>query len=115
MTGASRAAVGQALGHGRRVAGLLRAALRSLPPEAELSLDELPWVARLDETNVRLFIDEYASAYAAALEGGDWQRLDDLLGEWQATAEALDDPELVRLFGEGHVSTEERVPLDYPE
>jgi hypothetical protein len=106
---------GQSRGHGQRIAALLRVALQALPPAAELALDELPWLVNLDEPNARQFIEEYASAYSAALESGEWQALDDLLGEWHATAEAFADPELVHLLAGPSLPPNDRVPLDYPE
>jgi len=97
------------------VAALLRAAARSLPPSAVLSLKELPWLRQLDAENRSLFVEEYAATYAAALENGDWQPLDDLVGEWQATAEALGDEGLRELLAHDALPSSERVPLPYPE
>jgi hypothetical protein len=58
-------------------------------------------------------LEEYASAFETALDGGRWGEVDDLLGEWQATAEALADPELRRLLEEAPTRGE-RLPLEYP-
>lgn len=100
--------------HGQRVAGLLRAVAGLAPLPAGRTLGDLPWLQTLDEEHLRRFLEEYAEAYQQALVTDDWRRLDDMLGEWEATAEALRDPELRRLLQEERLPAHERVRLEYP-
>ncbi len=78
------------------------------------AVEELPWLGLLDEEHLSRFLEEYAAAYQQALDTRDWQSLDDFVGEWAATAEALSDPELRRLLQAEDLDTSKRLPLDYP-
>jgi hypothetical protein len=82
--------------------------------DATPALSDLPWLVVLDRENLRLFLGEYATAYRSALDTGSSEELNDLLKEWEATAQALADPELRRLLAEERLPGTERVPLDYP-
>ena len=103
--------------HGHLVASLLSSVTTGSPPrlsESTPALKDIPWLRSLDRENLRTFLTEYAAAYQAALDKNSSEELDTLLKEWEATAEALTDPELRRLLDSDQLPTAKRVALDYP-
>jgi hypothetical protein len=60
------------------------------------SSDVLPWVEYLDENERREFLQEFINAIKLAIAGDDWDSLENLLDDWRATAETLQDKSAVR-------------------
>lgn len=100
--------------HGRGLTLLLQAVAEQVQPAPALARKELPWLQMLDREHLRRFLGEYADAYRSALDTGEWQSLDELLGDWEATAEALHDPGLRRLLREDQLAHHGRIRLEYP-
>jgi hypothetical protein len=63
---------------------------------AESLLEEFPWADYLPEDDRAQFAAEFARAFQASAELGDWSMLNQLVIEWRNTAVIHTDPELVK-------------------
>ena len=59
---------------------------------------DLPWFQNLDEEDRVTFQRELLETFAACLSLEDWRRFDELLEDWQATAEASRQPEILEAW-----------------
>jgi hypothetical protein len=67
---------------------------------AESLVDELPWLDHLPQAQQRSFFTDFARAFLASADLGEWSTLHQLLTEWKATAAIYADAELAeRLKG----------------
>ena len=53
------------------------------------------WAATLDEDDLNTFVQEFADAVLVAASGGPLRSLEELIYDWQVTAELMTDPNLV--------------------
>lgn len=53
-----------------------------------------PWLEFLDEKEVQEFMKELAETFASSLINGQWNEFEEMIEDWQATAEANQIPEL---------------------
>ncbi|MFC9997817.1 hypothetical protein [Nocardia sp. NPDC127526] len=74
----------------------LRNVLMHLPREAAVAalLDEFPWVDVLPEASQALFVKDFARAFQASAELGEWSVLAQTVREWRSTAAIAADPVL---------------------
>jgi len=80
----------------------LRSVLVHLPPgiAARALLDEFPWVDMLPEDEQEQFVVDFARAFQASAELGEWSVLAQVIREWRSTALIYADPVLTeRLSG----------------
>jgi len=54
-----------------------------------------PWAQYLDEKDRQEFRDELIAAFTDLLRSNDWSAMDDIISSWEATAEALRNPEFM--------------------
>lgn len=76
----------------------LRNVLVHLPVEiaTEALLDEFPWVDVLPKESQAQFVSDFARAFQASAELGEWAVLAQTIREWRSTAAIHADPELAR-------------------
>lgn len=76
----------------------LRNVLVHLPPDiaANALLDEFPWVDVLPEQEKAKFIRDFARAFQASAELGEWSVLAQTILEWRNTALVYTDPILLQ-------------------
>ncbi|WP_280447240.1 hypothetical protein [Nocardia cyriacigeorgica] len=74
----------------------LRNVLVHLPPDvaARALIDEFPWVDVLPESAQAAFVNEFARAFQASAELGEWSVLSRTVQEWRSTAAIYADPVL---------------------
>ncbi|NKY49409.1 DUF6247 family protein [Nocardia vermiculata] len=74
----------------------LRNVLVHLPPDiaARSLLDEFPWVDVLPNDEQAQFVRDFARAFQASAELGEWSVLAQTIREWRATAAIHADPAL---------------------
>lgn len=74
----------------------LRNVLAHLPHEvaARALIEEFPWVDFLPEQARRQFVVDFARAFQASAELGQWSALDRTVQEWKSTAAIHADPVL---------------------
>ncbi len=67
-----------------------------LPPDiaARALLDEFPWVDVMPAAARQQFVHDFARAFRASAELGEWSVLAQTLGEWRSTAAVYADPVL---------------------
>ena len=75
---------------------LLRNVLVHLPPDiaAQSLLDEFPWVECSPANEQAQFVRDFARAFQASAELGEWSVLAQTIREWRATAAIHSDPTL---------------------
>ncbi|QIS14827.1 hypothetical protein [Nocardia arthritidis] len=76
----------------------VRSAVRHLPHDAVISVlvDEFPWVDLLPEKARAEFVTDFARAFHASAELGQWSIFMQTIREWHSTALVYADPELAR-------------------
>lgn len=87
-------AAGTQAAHHAQLAGqffLEMFSLRRPPGESVV----FPWLKHLEPTDQQAFIQEYTETLARCASSGQWQSVDEVLEDWQATAEAHCNPELL--------------------
>jgi hypothetical protein len=74
----------------------LRNVLAHLPPDvaAAALLDEFPWVDVLPQGEQTQFVRDFARAFQASAELGQWSVLAQTIAEWRSTAAIHADPAL---------------------
>ncbi|WP_143047049.1 DUF6247 family protein [Amycolatopsis xylanica] len=80
----------------------LRNVLAHLPADiaAKALLDEFPWVDVLPEEERAQFVSDFARAFQASAELGQWSVLEQTVREWRSTAAIHADPKLARRLSE---------------
>ena len=80
----------------------LRNVLAHLPHDiaARALVDEFPWVDVLPEDSARQFVHDFARAFQASAELGEWSVLAQTIREWRSTAAVFADPALARSLSE---------------
>lgn len=58
----------------------------------------LPWMDSLSAGDIDEFYDELLAGFEQAAATGQWEALEELLGDWQATAEARSNPATTELL-----------------
>ncbi len=72
-----------------------------------------PWFADLDQAECQQFHTDLITVFARCVRQGDWTALDELLEDWQATAEANRTPDLRNTWEQrGH--TKDYEPMEIP-
>ena len=79
--------------HAQVVAQFLREVitLQRLPAESVV----FPWLTDLDDEEQQEFLREFVDLFARCSATGDWTVFEELLADWQATAEAHRNPDLM--------------------
>jgi hypothetical protein len=82
--------------HARTAAQFLREVitLQRLPAESAV----FPWLRELDDEEQQEFLQEFVDVFACCSTTGEWVQLEELLEDWQATAEAHRNPELMEAW-----------------
>jgi len=90
------AAATEAAAHARTAAQFLREviALERAPAESGV----FPWLCDLDDEEQQEFLREFVDAFARCATTGGWTQFDNLLEDWQATAEAHRNSELMEAW-----------------
>jgi hypothetical protein len=57
-----------------------------------------PWLRDLDNEEQETFLHEFVDAFARCSTTEDWRPLEELLEDWQATAEAHRNPDLIEAW-----------------
>ncbi|MFI5777764.1 DUF6247 family protein [Nocardia sp. NPDC051570] len=80
----------------------LRNVLVHLQPEraAQWLIEEFPWADVLPEQARAQFVHDFARAFQASAELGEWSVLAQAIREWRSTALVYADPELTRALAE---------------
>ncbi len=83
----------------------LRSLLAHLPPDAigvtaTALADEFPWLDVLPETDRAAFVTDFARAFQASAELGQWSMLTQVVTEWRNTAAVHADPALAQQLAE---------------
>jgi len=79
----------------------MRSLLAHLPPEvvavtAVALTEEFPWLDVLPEADRLMFVADFARAFRASAELGQWSVLTQVIHEWRNTAAIHTDPALAR-------------------
>jgi len=90
------AAAAETVLHVRTAAQFLREAISLKRPLAESVV--FPWLSDLDDEERQEFLEEFVDVFAHCSTAGDWAQLEELLEDWQATAEAHRNPELLEAW-----------------
>ncbi|MFB7877382.1 hypothetical protein ACFC06_19205 [Nocardia sp. NPDC056064] len=90
----------------------LRNVLAHLPADiaAAALIDEFPWIDLLPKTEQVLFVKEFARAFQASAELGEWSLLHRTVRDWRTTAQIYTDPRLVEQLSEPIDTDFGRVP-----
>jgi hypothetical protein len=97
----------------------LRSLLNHLPKEAwnaaALSLiDEFPWVDALPAEDRHQFVTDFARAFLASAELGQWSMLEQIIREWRNTAAVHADHELATSLARPVETDEDFGPVPRP-
>lgn len=105
------AATAEAAAHATTAARFLREviALKRAPAESTI----FPWLRDLDDEEQQEFLREFVDLFARCSISGEWQPLEECLEDWQATAEAHRNPELLEAW-RTRGRPEEYAPMDAP-
>ncbi len=76
--------------------------------------DVFPWLEALPENDRREFHDEFLANFGKATRDNNWTEMQQLLEDWQATAEAYQNPELMEAW-KNRGNPEDYVTLERPE
>ena len=82
--------------HTRTAAQFLREVITLERPPAESAV--FPWLRELDDEEQQEFLHEFVDVFARCSTKGEWAQLEELLEDWQATAEAHRNPELLEAW-----------------
>jgi len=97
----------------------LRNLLVHLPREAREAAarslaDEFPWVDALPESDRHQFVADFARAFHASAELGQWSLLDQTIREWRGTAAVHADRELAASLAEPIDAADDFGPVPRP-
>lgn len=97
--------------HARTAAQFLREiiTLERTPAESVV----FPWLGDLDDEEQQEFLRDFVDLFARCSTTGEWVRLDELLEDWQATAAAHRNPELMEAW-RTRDQLEDYVPMEAP-
>ncbi len=70
-----------------------------------------PWLKDLDSTDQENFVQEYIETLARCASSGQWQNMDELIEDWQATAEAQRNPDLLNTW-QTRGNPDDYIPVD---
>lgn len=90
------AAAAEATLHVRTAAQFLREVITLERPPAESAV--FPWLRELDDEEQQEFLHEFVDVFARCSTAGEWAQFEELLEDWQATAEAHRNPELLEAW-----------------
>jgi hypothetical protein len=102
----------EAVAHARTAAQFLREIITLERSPAESVV--FPWLGDLDNEDQQEFLHEFVDAFAQCSSTGEWTMLDELLDDWQATAIACRNPELVEAW-QDRGRPEDYEPLEMPD
>ncbi|OGO41783.1 MAG: hypothetical protein A2Z04_06260 [Chloroflexi bacterium RBG_16_57_9] len=102
----------EAAAHAKTAAQFLREVitLKRKPSESAV----FPWLRDLDDDEQQEFLSEFVDSFAHCSTTGDWAPLEEILEDWQATAIAHRNVELVDAWNT-RGRTEEYVPMAAPD
>lgn len=102
----------EAASYARTAAQFLREliTLQRAPAESVI----FPWLRDLDDEEQGEFLREFVDIFARCSTTGEWQQLDELLEDWQATAEAHRNAELMEAW-RTRGQPEDYVPMEAPD
>lgn len=86
----------EAIAHTRTAVQFLREVITLGRRPAESAT--FPWLQDLDDEEQQGFLREFVDVFACSLASGDWGPFDELLEDWQATAEARRNPNLMEAW-----------------
>jgi len=86
----------EAAAHARTAAQFLREVITLGRAPAESAV--FPWLQDLDGEEQQEFLREFVDLFARCFTTGEWVQLEELLEDWQATAEAHRNPELLEAW-----------------
>lgn len=98
--------------HARIAAQFLREVITLERRPAESAV--LPWLRDLDKEEQQEFLREFVDVFAHCSTTGDWVQFEELLEDWQATAEAQRNPELMEAW-RTRGRPEDYVPMEAPD
>ena len=90
------AVAAQTVFHARTVAQFLRETISLKRPPTESTV--FPWLRSLDGAEQESFVSEFVDAFARCSVTEDWRTLEELLEDWQATAEAHRNSDLMETW-----------------
>ena len=105
------AAAAETVLHARTAAQFLREVITLKRPLAESAV--FPWLGELDDEEQQEFLHEFVDIFAHCSTAGDWAQLEEILEDWQATAEAHRNPELLEAW-RTRGRSEDYVPMELP-
>ena len=62
------------------------------------SSDVFPWIKHLNKKAIAEFHTELLSTFTDAINGRDWLALEEMINAWISTAEAMTNPEMIKLL-----------------
>ncbi len=86
----------EAAAHARTAAQFLREVITLQRKPAESTI--FPWLCDLDEEEQQEFLQDFVDAFARCSTTGAWAQFEEMLEDWQATAEAHRHPELMEAW-----------------
>lgn len=101
----------EAAAHARTAAQFLREVITLERPLAESAI--FAWLGDLDDEEQRTFLREFVDLFSRCSTTGDWTSFEELLEDWQATAEAHRNPELMEAW-RTRGRPEDYVPMKAP-
>lgn len=98
--------------HARTAAQFLREVITLERPLAKSVV--FPWLHELDDEEQQEFLHEFVDVFAHCSTTEEWTQLEELLEDWQATAEAHRNPELLEAW-RTRGRPEDYVPMEPPD
>lgn len=99
----------EAAAHARTAAQFLREVITLERPPAESAV--FPWLSDLDDEEQQEFLREFVDLLARCSTTSGWARMERLLEDWQATAAAKQNPDLLEAW-RNHGRSDDYVPLE---
>lgn len=75
--------------------------LREQNEKVDFSSDVFPWARNLSKEERLEYRDELMSAFSILIHNNNWEDLDEIISSWKATAEALANPEFMKVVKSG--------------
>jgi hypothetical protein len=60
-----------------------------------------PWSIHLNESERKEFLNELVASFNESLHGGNWSLLEETIGSWKATAEAITNKKFMKVLAAG--------------
>ncbi len=102
----------EAAAHARTAAQFLREVITLERPPAESAV--FPWLRDLDDEEQQEFLREFVDLLARCSTTGRWVRMEGLLEDWQATAAAKHNPDLLEAW-RSRGQPNDYAPLEIPD